>query len=345
MMIFFKLFLLIMPLVLLPYLIGVLVNNKILNIRQSFFAFDMASGYIVMFALFYLITMPLLFAKASLTFLVAVSMISFVLISVFALIFYRQKIILSLKSLSEYVIKLPLLTVIAVVLILLQTFMLAYFTRIDDDDAFFVAQAVTAVETNTIYEYDPYTGLETDGYHMRYVMSPFPIFNAVISEFAGIHPAIMAHTVMPIFLIPLGYIVYMMFAALFFPGKIKSQITFLIFMSVVNIFGYVSVYTQSTFFLYRIWQGKAVLAAILIPAILFFAHKYMRGDIKNGWFIILASVLASCLVSSMGVFLTPVMLGVIALIYTFIERKADKLVATVLCCVPAILCGLIYILF
>jgi preprotein translocase subunit SecY len=39
-------------------------------------------------------------------------------------------------------------------------------------------------------------------------------------------------------------------------------------VSVINLFLAGNVYTQSVFTLTRIWQGKAVVAAVMIPAIL-----------------------------------------------------------------------------
>ena len=82
----------------------------------------------------------------------------------------------------------------------------------DDDDAFYVATATTSVDTDTLYQIEPYTGNVYGNFPARYVLSPFPMLAAVISRCTGIRPAVVCHTVYPFFLIPLAYGVYALLA-------------------------------------------------------------------------------------------------------------------------------------
>lgn len=78
--------------------------------------------------------------------------------------------------------------------------------HMDADDAFYVAQATSGVQTDTIFEIIPYTGQKYYGIASRYILSPFPVFLAVVSQLsAGLHPAIMAHMIFPAVFLPVVY--------------------------------------------------------------------------------------------------------------------------------------------
>ena len=81
-------------------------------------------------------------------------------------------------------------------LILIQLVVVVLYAHMDEDDAFYVGTATTAVETDTLYAYNPYTGAAYNVLPSRYILSPFPAFLAVTSRLCGgLHPAIVAHTV------------------------------------------------------------------------------------------------------------------------------------------------------
>ena len=71
----------------------------------------------------------------------------------------------------------------AVVLIVVQMYAGIFYTHIDDDDAFYVATASTTLETDTVFQYNAYTGDEYESLPSRYVLSPFPIKQALWSTF------------------------------------------------------------------------------------------------------------------------------------------------------------------
>ena len=64
----------------------------------------------------------------------------------------------------------------AVLIIVLQAAVLAVGQHVDDDDSFYVGAAAAAVETDSMFEVDPYTGETYDELPSRYVLSPFPVF-------------------------------------------------------------------------------------------------------------------------------------------------------------------------
>ena len=99
--------------------------------------------------------------------------------------------------------------VVAGILILIQLIVVVLYAHMDEDDAFYVGTATTAVETDSLYAYNPYTGAAYNVLPSRYILSPFPAFLAVTSRLCGgLHPAIVAHTVFPAVFVFLAYVAF-----------------------------------------------------------------------------------------------------------------------------------------
>ena len=97
---------------------------------------------------------------------------------------------------------------LAVILILAQVVMCSVMAHMDADDCFYVATATTSVQTDSVFKVNAYTGGIYKKLPKRYILSPFPIFLAVVSQLSGgLHPAIMAHMVFPAVFVPISYLV------------------------------------------------------------------------------------------------------------------------------------------
>ena len=127
----------------------------------------------------------------------------------------------------------------------------------DGDDAYYVAQSVITDETNVLYRILPYTGLTTT-LDVRHALASLPVWEAYLARVTGIHAAIIAHSVLPLLLIPLTYIVYFRIGQRLFRGQGRKTAAFLIVVGILQIFGNTSIYTNATFFLMRTWQGKSL---------------------------------------------------------------------------------------
>ena len=208
------------------------------------------------------------------------------------------------------------LLVVLAVLIVLQTAMLGIGTHMDDDDAFYVATATTSVDTDTLYQIEPYTGNVYGSFPARYVLSPFPMLAAVISRCTGVRPAVVCHTVYPFFLIPLAYCVYALLAEKLFDGKKKEKRMFLIGVSLIQLYSGFSSLTAGKFLLVRIWQGKAILAAIILPYLLYFVMEYSSQSYLKirEWLLLSCVMVAGCFVSSMGIMLAAIEVGLLSVL-------------------------------
>ena len=101
----------------------------------------------------------------------------------------------------------------------------------------------------------------------RHALALFPIWEAYVGTMCGIHATIMAHSVAPLLLIPLTYLIYYEIGRELFCNKKRLLPMFMALMALWQMFGNVSIYTTETFFLTRTWQGKSFAGNFIIPAV------------------------------------------------------------------------------
>ena len=236
----------------------------------------------------------------------------------------------------------------AVILILMQCAIVALYAHFDADDAFYVATAVTSVETDTIFSVNAYTGLayRTIESRSRYILSPFPVFLAVISRLCGgLHPSIVAHTIFPPVFLLLTYTILYQLGRKWFPDDSRRRGIFLFLTAVLSCFASYSAYNAGRFQMIRIWQGKALLAAAMIPLLLYLSLSIiMEEKPEYPWYFLLMINLGCCLLSSMGIMLAPLITGIFLLLSLFRFRSLKRVGKGLLCCIPSLILGIIYIL-
>lgn len=294
-------------------------------------------GWILMLAVFEVLAVPLVFLKVSLTGLTMIWGAVVILLGLAGL--YCGRNIFSEWKKAK--IQWSFQKGIFLLLCFAQIFLVVILQHSDADDNYFIGIANTSLSTNTLLRYDAYTGMLADSFPLRYVFSPFPLFWACASKITGIHPAILAHTVFPVILILLAYFIIYEISVEIFKEPQKS-LFFCNIMAVLVLFGNYSIYTVSSFMLFRIWQGKAIVASVILPLlILWFISEEKRG-IKE-FVMLLVIVLAGCGVSSMGIILQLLLLFAYEVV--LISRKKWKWVLQVfLASIPCFALSLAYII-
>ena len=215
----------------------------------------------------------------------------------------------------------------------------------DADDSFFVASATTDVYTDTIFEVNPDTGRYYMVLPERYILSPFPVFLAAVSQLsAGLHPAIMAHVVFPAVFLVVVYMVQSLLSRCWFPNDRKVRDIYLLLVAVLSSFSAYSVYNAGNFQMVRLWQGKAILAAILIPMLVYLCLTIvMKEKAEYSWGLMLMANLSCCLVSSMGIILAPLLIGSFAVVKLIYKKDFTCIWKCALCCIPTLVLGLIFL--
>lgn len=344
----------ILALFIVPELLGMLIlrfwKDQKNNIILAF-----VLGYIIEFAVGQLVSIPLIFKGASFTELVniyvsiigALAIISF-LINIWRIIDIFKELILSIRATPI------LLSLIVIILIGMQLFSLVKYSYVNDDDAYYLATATVSVQTDTLFKYSAMTGTDEqyEQYLMRYRLGPFPLYYAIMSKVLDIHPAIVAHFILPLILVPLVYMIYWLFAKEFFNENRKSALVFMLFICCLHIFSYYSGKNNFILVLLRIWQGKSILASIIIPLIVLL---FVYGEKYNLKFIncvtLFLTVLAGNFTTTMAIAMAPVCLMLLAGIYELVKLISKQttfpkaflvIIKSLICCVPSLIYGLIY---
>ena len=231
--------------------------------------------------------------------------------------------------------KYSLFFVIALLIIAAQMCMYIFGVHLDEDDARWIAEANDALAKNRMLLNNPATGEYIGrfvGEMIKDVFSPWCMYLAWLSRATGIRTAAIAHTIYPPILLGLSYSAYYEIGSQLFAGKrrIHERGIFLLMVSIINLFMGGNVYTQSVFTLTRIWQGKAVVAAVMIPVIMmaFLRIQKPRTEARSAgrvhsrtgaqtllgtlpdWQLLLVVGTACCLFSGFGIAIGLIMIGV-----------------------------------
>lgn len=339
-----SLLLIFVVLLLLPFLLGMLYT-KFVEEEKNNILLQMTAGYIIMFGLFEMVALPLVWLRESLSLLIGVYGGILLMAAVVSLILNRNRLIWVVTGSLQSVRSFTLCIWMQLALIVGQILFYIRYQYSNADDAFFVAAATTSVATDTIFAYNPLTGNLYESLPSRYVLSPFYGFNAVVSKVTDTHPAIMAHMIFVILFLLLAYAVYCLLGRALFSYDMEKTGYFLVILSCLNLFAAYSERSGGLFLLIRLWQGKAVLAGILIPMILYFAIRVfvLEGKLAD-WILLFLLMWSCCMVSSMGIMLGAIALGILGILFAFRHKSIRLLFCTGLCCLPNLLCAGIYLI-
>jgi hypothetical protein len=216
----------------------------------------------------------------------------------------------------------------------------------DDDDSRFVVNAVDIIRTNKLFLTDPATGGALDywkGELSKDVTSPWAIYPACIARWTSVKPVAAFHSLIPVQVVLLASFVYYALSERLFPGERMNKTMFVIFLWMVNLYGYYSLYCGETFLMTRSWQGKSVVAGVGIPAlIMLFLDVYQDSTKRASYVLLILLNLAMCFLSGMGIIIGVIMVISFALVYAVEKKSIQIALWGLLICLPNILYFAIY---
>ena len=297
------------------------------------------------FVIFEILAIPFTFFKLSFYNLRNTWLIIILLSTLLSLIINRKNLNDIYTNSIKEIKKFPkVLTGICILLVLFQAYMGFTYQHKDDDDSNFVAKAVIAYDTNTLFKYDD-AGYELKKIPWRTGLSPFPWFTANIATLVKTHPTIVAHTIFPAVFVIIAYSLYYLIGKTLFDNDYKKTFTFLIILSFLYIFGNYTRYSIFVRLLTRLWQGKSILANISMPLIFYIFLKGI-GTEKNNyyWFMLFIVLWGSVLLSSMALSLPIIVSGILTLLYMIKDKKISYILKYICCIMPCIGYGIIYLI-
>jgi len=219
----------------------------------------------------------------------------------------------------------------------------------DGDDAFYMAVANVAESSDSMYLTNVYA-VGTMELNYRYALAPFPIWIAFLARISGVHTLTIGHVVLGIMLVTMAYGIYAQIGRDLWGKNRLKRLQFLFFVMLLHIWGNTSSHTAESFLLLRSRQGKALVAGIVFPAIIYLLLKVghnleQRKEIKlQDYLLAAAIILTGCLGSTMGGALIILLWGSALVLLVLGYRKWKLLPAGILCSVPGLILAAMYLL-
>lgn len=321
--------------------IGSLVMKALKMKSNASFAF--VTGYLVYFAVFELIATPMTLAWAPLKTLTIVWTVIAAAVVAAAVCILRKQWIGQLKEIPGIWKEHSFMFFAAAAVVLLQCAIVVLYEDTTVDAAYYVGTVTTSVYTGTLARYNPYTGTLLSVFKPRYIFSAYPMNNAVWCELLGIPAIIQAKVVMSaINVIAANLIIYHIGKRFFHGGKRQADLM-VCFVCLMQLFSY-TIYTPGTFFFTRSYEGKAILANVSIPIVLYCCiWLWQEKKDRNVWVLLFVSSLSAVAFSGSAV-IFPVVISAGILPLILMRKQFSQLVSYAVCMLPSILYAAAYVL-
>lgn len=315
-------------------------KSKLITLRSLLESYVL--GAFALWAVFQLMTVSFIYLRFSFNTLFISFLIVIGVFTVFGIIGIKNK----KWKLSISLPKSPVIWLIALLtigIIALQVVMYAVGLHLDEDDARWLSQANDAVVHNSMFLYNPATGVYIGrlvGDMVRDSYSPWPMFIAFVARFTGFNVATMAHTILAPILLLLSYGAFYLIGTCLFKS-FNERLIFLFSVSVIMLFFWGYSASEAAFALSRIWQGKATVAGVVIPTILWMILRIQEEDTCINWILLSIIGCASCLFSGMGILISAIMIGGYGLYIVVFRKKWKRIPLWVLAIAPSAIFELI----
>lgn len=341
---------LILLITVMPFFLGT-IPVKYMNRFQRTPTMMYLCGWFVSFSVFELVSVPFILSERSFTeVVVAYSLVIAVVLG--ASVWLGREVIrqmLAWKPWWKRFGRLPKWTRLGwfavMLLLVVQMVHAVRFEYYDGDDSYYVAQAVMTDAFDTMYVRDNYTGYIYP-LDIRHALSPTPVYIAWMSRISGIHPTVISHSVLSVAWLVLMYCVYIQLGKRLFAKNKEWQPLFLLFMEIWFLFGNLSLYTSETFIMTRTWQGKGLMAGVILPALLLSMMYLADQKVRLGnWMLFTVVILSAVFATSVAFMLVPTVVGLAAVLIGWQKKSAKTVLLMGAGCLPCIVLAFCYLLY
>lgn len=303
------------------------------------------AGYFAYFCLFELAALPMVFLHQSLTHL------SWLMLALLAIIVaagcakgWRQWV--------SWIKKIPTIgkehsymLAVLVLAVAFQCYAVAVYYDTSADAGYYVGIASTAVYTDTLCRYSPYTGKAVSTFTARYIFSCFPLHNAFVSAVTGIHPIIQAKTIMAVVNAGIANLIYYQIGLRLFAQKKSRKYAdgFVVILAVIHLFCSTS-YLPGMFLFTRLYEGKAILANLVFPMILYCSIRIWQKEEDLAAWIYLFLCNFAAVVFSGSALIVPFAASAVILPVIVQRKKYRLLISYAIVQLPVACWGTAYVL-
>ncbi len=315
-------------------------------------AFTLVTGFFLYYSLFDLFAIPVMYRWRPLSML-SVLWAVFTVVIVLLSAFLNRRVLKPLfVSCVAFVRKNKVFCALAALIVLVQLIMILHSYQFTLDAAFYVANVTTSVQTNSLGIYNPYTGDWQDHFEMRYFFATYPYQDAVMCYLFKIPALIQTKIIMASVVIFLTNLLYLMTGHELLEGEKRERglLIMLFFAGLINFF-FITIYTTSAFLTTRTYEGKSILANVVLPMILFLFIRMIKTG-KGMWGYLFLLSFGSTVISNTSNMLVPAAISVLALPYVIsslrvkdIKAALRSLLGWCVCCLPGIALSLVYVAY
>ncbi|ADL33279.1 hypothetical protein bpr_I0533 [Butyrivibrio proteoclasticus B316] len=379
-----------------PFCIGVLLNGILPVVRRTV-GITFIFGYVVYFAVFELVAIPCMLhyvynAFSYCTYIYLVISLLLALAGIVKAVYLLRKHGMDYLTLFpgethatahellsprsdprmlklSYSVESRIYWGIFFTLLLVQMILAVVMSSFDGDDAYYVVESLLAQQADVMNTILPYTGTSTS-LDIRHALAVITMWIAYMARICGVHATIMSHSVVPVLIIPLVYLVYVEIARILFRRRQEVIPVFMIIVSFLMMFGNISIYTPATFFLTRTWQGKAIVNSLVFPLIMW-VFLWMLEDSRkrpifgpkvdnstesyeeykehktiykiSPWIFLTLINMLSGVCTSMGVIFGTGLVALFTLVLLLFERNLRVVIGAICCVIPNALYLLVYL--
>ena len=340
-------------LILLPLCVGSIFQKADKNTDMLSFGAQWMYGQFVLWAVFQLVTVCFILTKGVLQDVIWAYTIAALLLGAAGLSsgirMWTKGDKHPVKAQRMWTKEQKLLTSIFVILWLVQMAGLLFLAVNDGDDAFYMAVAERARESGALYTANVYSFGNTE-LNYRYALAPFPIWIAFLAKISGVHTLTIGHIILGILLVSMSYIAYGQMGRILFGDDIKKRLQMLILVAVLYIWGNTSSHTAESFLLLRTRQGKALVAGLVFPVMVYVILKIgkaLEQQKKITWdsyLLAMAVILTGCLGSTLGGTLVILLWASAMLLLAIGYKRWSLLLFGAMSAVPGFLYAVLYLI-
>lgn len=212
------------------------------------------------------------------------------------------------------------------------------------DQSYYLGDSVTSLYTNTISQYDPYTGRILKYLHSEYLLETYQNHTSVMSQLLGIHPMIENLTVMASVVIILYQLIFFEIGKLLFSGSRAKSALMTGFLGLLNFFSF-NLFTAAEFLIIRPSEGKTILAVLILPALLyFFMETAAHPEQKCWWTYSFLAILGSFGLNMSSIFMIPFELSALYLPMAIRRKKFSVALRYLVLMIPCVIFAVLYLL-
>ncbi len=198
------------------------------------------------------------------------------------------------------------------------------------DDYDYVVNSQDMISSDTL-SYVSYTTGEMPNNQEKRVVVSWPAYISYLAKISGFEVTTVAHTIMPPLFLLIAYLVYFYLSGLIFT-KLDNRLIFMILLAVGFAFGLHSHYSVSFRLLCTIWQGKAILSAIVVPFMITHLAFLYSDKVDRGNFLPLVSIaIGSCSLTTMSMLLFPMTVILMWLVMSIYHRRLYEVSYLIAC--------------